>query len=60
MHKPKISIIGCGNIGSAMAMGFIKSKKYLPNEINLTKRKSDSLKKLNNKVLTQVMTIKKS
>ena len=34
MHKPKISIIGCGNIGSAMAMGFIKSKKYLPNEIN--------------------------
>ena len=46
MNKTKISIIGCGNIGSAMATGFINSKKYLPNEINLTKRKIESLKEL--------------
>jgi len=46
MNKTTISIIGCGNIGSAMATGFINSKKYLPNEINLTKRKIESLKEL--------------
>lgn len=40
----KISIIGCGNIGSAIALGIVKSNKYKPSEIVLTRRKVDNLK----------------
>jgi pyrroline-5-carboxylate reductase len=41
--KYKISIIGCGNIGSAMAQGFVKSKSVDPKNIILTTRKHQNL-----------------
>ncbi len=40
--KKTISIIGCGNIGSAIANGLIKSN-YKPSQIYLTKRKTADL-----------------
>lgn len=43
MKKKKISIIGCGNIGTAIANGLVKSKKYKASEIILTKRKIQDL-----------------
>ena len=39
----KISIIGCGNIGSAIAHGLIKSKNFKSDNIILTKRKQSDL-----------------
>jgi len=36
--KKTISIIGCGNIGTAVANGFIKSGHYSPDKIILTRR----------------------
>ncbi|MCB0750301.1 MAG: pyrroline-5-carboxylate reductase [Ignavibacteriae bacterium] len=38
-----ISIIGCGNIGSAIASGLVNSKKYKSSEIILTRRRSKDL-----------------
>ncbi len=46
MKKKKISIIGCGNIGTAIANGLVKSKKYKYSEIILTKRKEKDLEEL--------------
>lgn len=43
MNK-KVSIIGCGNIGTAIASGIVKSGKYQPSEIVLTRRRVDDLK----------------
>ena len=43
MKKKKISIIGCGNIGTAIANGLVTSKKYKYSEIILTKRKEKDL-----------------
>lgn len=40
--KQKISIIGCGNIGSAIAKGLVKSN-YKPSNIYLTRRKISAL-----------------
>ncbi|MBA4406591.1 pyrroline-5-carboxylate reductase [bacterium] len=42
--KSKISIIGGGNIGSAIALGLIHSGLYLPSEIIITRRNQDLLK----------------
>ena len=43
MNKKKISIIGCGNIGSAIANGLVKSGNYFPADLIVTKRKEKSL-----------------
>ncbi|MFA7418882.1 MAG: pyrroline-5-carboxylate reductase [Melioribacteraceae bacterium] len=42
MTKKKIAILGCGNIGSAIANGLVKSGLYKPTQLFLT-RKSDEL-----------------
>ena len=39
----RIAIIGCGNIGNAIAQGLIKSKKYVPENIILTRRSAKHL-----------------
>ena len=41
--KNKITIIGCGNIGNAIAQGLVKSKKYVPENIILTRRSAKYL-----------------
>lgn len=41
--KNKITLIGCGNIGNAIAQGLIKSKKYTPDNIILTRRSAKHL-----------------
>ncbi len=46
MEKKRISIIGCGSIGFAIAHGLVKSGKYNSNEIILTKRKNRDLNEL--------------
>lgn len=48
----KISIIGCGNIGSAIANGLIKSGKYKTSELILTRRKINELKDFQSKGFT--------
>ena len=45
MNQTKIAILGCGNIGSAIAEGLTKSKKIYNKNITLTRR---NLKKLTN------------
>ncbi len=45
----KIAIIGGGNLGSAIARGLLKSKKYAPENIYITRRKVDKLKDLKEK-----------
>ncbi len=47
--EQKISIIGCGNIGSAIANGLVKSKKYESNDIILTRRKINTLAEFSEK-----------
>jgi pyrroline-5-carboxylate reductase len=42
--KTKVSILGAGNIGSAIAFGLINSKLYKPEEIIITRRKPELLK----------------
>ena len=46
MKNETISIIGCGNIGTAIASGMVKSNKYLPSQFILTRRKIDHLNNL--------------
>ena len=46
MDTSKISILGCGNIGSAIAMGLKKSGEFSSKKIHLTRRKNKTLKKL--------------
>lgn len=41
--KTKVAIIGCGNIGTAIASGLVKSNKYKSSQIILTKRREKSL-----------------
>ena len=41
--KNNITIIGCGNIGNAIAQGLVKSKKYVPENIILTRRRAKHL-----------------
>lgn len=47
MDMPKISILGCGNIGTAIAIGLKKSGEFSSKNIHLTRRKIKSLEKLN-------------
>ena len=44
----KIGIIGCGNIGRAIALGLVKSNNYIPSQLILTRRKLNYLEKLKN------------
>ena len=46
MSTTKLAILGCGNIGSAIAKGLTKSE-MTPGNITLTRRKSESLTELN-------------
>lgn len=52
IKKKNITIIGCGNIGSAIADGLVESKKYKCKDIILTKRKSKDLEKFTTKGFT--------
>lgn len=47
MSNNKIAIIGCGNIGSAIAYGLIKSDLYVSSNITLTRRKQKHLENFN-------------
>jgi pyrroline-5-carboxylate reductase len=49
LGKQIIAIIGCGNIGSAIANGLVQSKKYKSKEIILTKRKIKGLEEFSSK-----------
>jgi len=42
-NKDKIAILGCGNIGSAIANGLVKSKMYSKEKVFLTRRDLNSL-----------------
>ncbi len=43
MSKSNIAILGCGNIGSAIAKGLIKSGQYRATDIVLTRRKIEAI-----------------
>lgn len=45
----KIAIIGGGNLGTAIAEGLLKSKFCKPSDIIITKRRTETLKKLKDK-----------
>ena len=45
MQDKNVAILGCGNIGSAIANGLVKSGMYKPQQLFLTRRSEDSLKK---------------
>ena len=49
ISKKNIAIIGCGNIGTAIANGLVESKKYRCKDIILTKRKAKDLEKFKSK-----------
>ncbi len=44
-----VAILGCGNIGLAIANGLVESKKFTPAQIILTKRRLQGLKRLKEK-----------
>ena len=46
MSTSKLAILGCGNIGSAIAKGLVKSGMSAT-DISLTRRKTESLSELN-------------
>jgi pyrroline-5-carboxylate reductase len=48
MREKKISIIGGGNLGSAIAEGLIKSKFVSPQRITVTRRNTEALQHLKN------------
>ena len=46
MIEQKITIIGGGNLGSAIASGLIKSNQIQPSSITITRRRLNLLEKL--------------
>ncbi len=48
MENKNISIIGCGNIGTAIATGLVHSEKFSPSQFYLTRRKPEHLENLKN------------
>ena len=46
--KEKIAIIGCGNIGKAIAQGLLDSKIVTTNKLTVTRRNTETLKDLSN------------
>ncbi|MEO0161329.1 MAG: pyrroline-5-carboxylate reductase [candidate division WOR-3 bacterium] len=49
MKNINVAILGGGNIGSAIAIGLVKSKKYKPEQIVITRRRIDGLSDLRKK-----------
>ncbi|MBI5808244.1 MAG: NAD(P)-binding domain-containing protein, partial [Ignavibacteriales bacterium] len=45
MNKKKIAILGCGNIGSAIANGLVNSGLYKPSQIFVTRKSHEQLDK---------------
>lgn len=45
MNRKKIAILGCGNIGSAIAKGLVNSKLYKPSQIFVTRKSEELLEK---------------
>ncbi|MEW6653943.1 MAG: pyrroline-5-carboxylate reductase [Bacteroidota bacterium] len=45
MTKKKIAILGCGNIGTAIANGLVKSEIYKPTQLYLTRKSDEMLSK---------------
>lgn len=45
MQDKNVAILGCGNIGSAIANGLVKSEMYQAKQLYVTRRSEDSLKK---------------
>jgi len=56
----KIAILGCGNIGIAIADGLINSKLFSPESMILTKRKTDTLKDYSAKGFSVISDNKKA
>jgi pyrroline-5-carboxylate reductase len=56
----KISIVGCGNIGGAIASGIVKSGKYKPSEIILTRRKVGNIAEFADKGFITISDNKKA
>jgi len=54
MIDQKITIIGGGNLGSAIAFGLIKSKQIQPNSITVTRRRLNLLEKLQEQGVTTI------
>ncbi len=48
MRNINVAILGGGNIGSAIAKGLVKSKKYKPEQILITRRRINGLSDLQN------------
>ncbi len=46
MTEKKITVIGGGNLGASIAMGLYKSKQFLPENITVTRRKTELLLEL--------------
>ena len=51
MTEKKIAIIGGGNLGGSIAHGLLKSRQYLPENITVTRRKTEMLAELSKKGL---------
>jgi len=49
MHASSLCILGCGNIGSAIARGLEKSGQFAVSNITLTRRKTQPLDELENR-----------
>lgn len=49
MNKKKIAILGCGNIGSAIANGLVNSGLYKPSQIFVTRKSQEQLDKFSQK-----------
>lgn len=45
MQEKKVAILGCGNIGMAIANGLVKSGMYKSSQLYLTRRSEEALKK---------------
>jgi pyrroline-5-carboxylate reductase len=45
LHEKKIAILGCGNIGSAIADGIAKTESVKNSDVYLTRRKAENLQK---------------
>ena len=60
MNSGKITIIGGGNLGSSIAKGLLKSEKYNPENITVTRRKIEKLQKLSDEGVNVLSDNKKA
>lgn len=49
-ERPKVSILGVGNLGRALATGWVRAQLFTAAEITLTRRDSAKLEDLAQKV----------